>query len=114
MSNRWHWNIRAAGAAAVMLLASAGGALADRIDGDWCRADGKRMSISGPDIVTPGGKRTRGNYSRHAFDYVIPVDEAGSGETVWITLLSEYLAHARQGSDSAPLQVWNRCQPGVS
>lgn len=102
-------------AAAVVTLVTAGSALADAIDGDWCRHDeGKRMSIRGPEIVTPGGQRTRGDYSRHAFDYVIPAGEAGAGDKVWIVLLSENLAHARQGSETAPVQVWDRCQPGVS
>jgi len=97
-----------------MLLASAPIALADAIDGDWCRDDGKRMKIRGPEIVTPGGKQTRGDYTRHSFVYVIPPDEAGAGDRVSIVLLSEYLAHARQGSDTAPVQVWNRCPPGVA
>ena len=50
----------------VSLMALAGlvlfgsNARADAIDGDWCRADGKRMSIRGPDIVTPGGHNIRG------------------------------------------------------
>jgi hypothetical protein len=101
-------------AAAFLLLAGSGSALADRIDGDWCRADGKRMSIHGPDIVTPGGKQIQGDYTRHFFSYVVPAGEAGAGETVAITLLSEYLAHARQGGVDAPVQVWNRCQPGIS
>jgi hypothetical protein len=87
---------------------------ADVIDGDWCKADGKRMKIRGPEIVTPGGNLTRGDYTRHSFVYVIPAGEAGAGETVSIILLSEYLAHARQGSADAPLQVWNRCPPGVA
>jgi hypothetical protein len=52
--------------AAILLLAGGGSALADRIDGDWCRADGKRMSIHGPDIVTPGGKQIQGDYTRHS------------------------------------------------
>jgi hypothetical protein len=47
-------------------------ALADAIDGDWCDANGKRMSIRGPSIVTPGGQQISGNYSRHYFSYVIP------------------------------------------
>ncbi len=87
---------------------------ADVIDGDWCKADGKRMKIRGPEIVTPGGNLTRGDYTRHSFVYVIPAGEAGAGETVSIILLSEYLAHARQGSADTPLQVWNRCPPGVA
>lgn len=87
-------------------------ALADAIDGNWCRADGKRMSIDGPTIVTPGGQKTNGDYSRHAFSYVIPGGEAGAGGTVSIQLLGEYLAHARQGD--SPVQEWRRCPPGVS
>jgi len=100
-------------AACAMLLMQAAPSLADAIDGDWCRADGKRMSIRGPAIVTPGGNEIRGDYTRHFFSYVIPAGEAGAGNTVSITLLSEYLAHAREGV-GAPVQEWRRCQPGVS
>jgi hypothetical protein len=75
---------------------------------------GKRMKIRGPEIVTPGGNQTCGNYTRHSFWYVVPAGEAGAGENISIILLSEYLAHARQGSDTAPIQVWNRCPPGVA
>jgi hypothetical protein len=88
-------------------------AFADAIDGDWCRSSGERMSINGPAVVTPGGQQTSGDYSRHAFSYVIPPGEAGSGGTVFIQLLGEYLAHARLGADG-PVQEWRRCQPGVS
>ena len=112
MTTRWRGIVAAAGSA--MLLASAAPAWADAIDGDWCRDDGKRMSIHGPAIVTPGGKSTSGDYTRHFFSYVVPADEAGAGDTVAITLLSEYLAHSRQGGDTAPVQVWNRCRPDVS
>jgi hypothetical protein len=88
-------------------------ARADAIDGDWCRADGKRMAIRGPDIVTPGGQQTRGEYSRHAFSYVVPNGEPGARDKVAIVLLSEYLAHAQQGTDPA-VKEWRRCPPGVS
>ena len=95
------------------LLLAAQPARADAIDGDWCRADGKRMSIRGPAIVTPGGKQIQGDYDRHFFSYVVPAGEAGAGNKVSITLLGEYLAHAREGEAGA-LQEWRRCQPGVS
>jgi hypothetical protein len=95
------------------LLGFIDAARADAIDGDWCRSDGKRMTIHGPAIVTPGGQQTNGNYSRHYFSYEIPAGEVGAGATVSIQLLGEYLAHARQGID-APVQEWRRCQPGVS
>ena len=91
----------------------AGPALADAIDGDWCRDDGKRMSINGPAIVTPGGHQIKGDYDRHFFSYVVPQGEPGAGATVSIQLLGEYLAHARQGKDGA-IQEWRRCKPGVS
>lgn len=105
--------VRAAAGAALLCL-SALPASADAIDGDWCRADGRQMSIRGPEIVTAGGRQTRGNYTRHSFSYVIPPDEEGAGETVSIILLNEFLAHARQGGADAPVQEWKRCAAKVS
>ena len=52
-----------------MLVVFGGPVLADAIDGDWCHVDGRRLSIAGPDIVTPGGMRTKGDYDRHHFNY---------------------------------------------
>ena len=95
--------------AAVLLLAAPTAALADAIDGNWCSADGHHMTINGDDITTPGGKQIKGNYTRHAFDYVVPAGEAGTGETVNIVLRSEYLALSRQGSGDAPVKEWRRC-----
>jgi hypothetical protein len=71
------------------------------------------MSIRGAAITTPGGQQTRGDYTRHFFSYVIPHGEAGAGATVSIQLLSEYLAHSRQGADG-PVEEWRRCQPDIS
>lgn len=48
-------------AMAVMLVGMASPALADAIDGDWCRGDGKHMTIRGPQIVTSGGTKTSGD-----------------------------------------------------
>src|SRR4030088_1098568 len=83
--------------AAVLWLAAPTTALADAIDGNWCSAEGQHMTINGDDITTPGGKQIKGNYDRHAFDYVVPAGEAGTGETVNILLRGEYLALSRQG-----------------
>lgn len=95
--------------AIALLLAAPTAALADAIDGNWCSADGQHMTIHGDDITTPGGKQIKGNYDRHAFDYVVPAGEAGSGETVNILLRSEYLAVSRQGAADAPMKEWRRC-----
>jgi hypothetical protein len=97
-----------------ILVASLESACADVIDGTWCHADGRRLSIRGPQIKTPAGTDMRGDYTRHSFVYVVPAGEPGTGETVSMILLSEYLMHARQGGNDAPVQVWNRCPPDIS
>lgn len=100
--------------AALVLFGAVTSARADVIDGNWCHADGRRLSIQGPQIVTPGGTRMQGNYTRHSFLYVVPAGETGAGEIVSMILLSEYLMHARQGGNDAPVQVWNRCPPEMT
>ncbi len=99
--------------AGLLLLLSASAARADAIDGDWCLGI-KSMSIHGPDIVTPGGQRSKGDYTRHSFAYTIPAGEPGTGELVAMILRSEYLLHARQGGPDAPLQEWRRCSARTS
>jgi len=49
--------VRLTGAVSVVLFGFIQPVFADAIDGDWCRADGKRMTIRGPAIVTPGGQK---------------------------------------------------------
>ena len=96
------------------ILLQTGVSRADAIDGDWCSTDGMRMSISGPQITIPSGKQLVGNYSRHAFDYVIPAGESGTGDAVNIVLRGEYLALSRQGPADAPVREWHRCKAGIS
>lgn len=88
-------------------------AFADAIDGDWCRLDGKHMTIRGPAIVTPGGQQASGNYTRHFFSYVVPAGETGEGAAVEIQLLNENLAHERRAGDTT-VHEWQRCKPGIS
>jgi hypothetical protein len=114
MSDAMMKSVCRAAAVTALLLGSTGFAHADAIDGHWCSTDGKRMSIAGPQIVTPGGTAIRGDYSRHFFSYVIPAGEPGTGNTVSITLLGEYLAHSREGASDAPVKEWRRCQADVS
>jgi hypothetical protein len=95
---------------AIGTLLQTGVGHADAIDGDWCSTDG----IRGEKITTQGGKQIEGNYSRHAFDYVVPAGESGSGDVVNIVLRGEYLALSRQGPAEAPLREWHRCKEGIS
>jgi len=94
-------------AAAVILLASTV-ARADAIDGNWCAADGRVMSIEGPRIVTPGGHSTTGDYSRHAFSYVVPAGESEAGATIAMILLNEETVRLRP-VNGAEDEIWHRC-----
>jgi len=96
-----------------LLLLSATTVRADAIDGDWCLG-AKTMSIRGPDIVTPGGQRMKGDYTRHSFSYAVPAGEPGAGQIIAMILRGEYLLHARQGGQDAPLQEWRRCSAKTS
>ena len=87
-------------------------ALADAIDGEWCNAEGKRLAISGPNIVTPGGTKMTGNYDRHGFDLVLPAGEPGSGQKMVMILLGEELMQSRTGTGTAV--SWKRCGKPVS
>jgi hypothetical protein len=89
-------------------------AFADAIDGNWCHSDGRHFTIRGPEIVTPGGKRMDGNYSRHAFSYAAPVPEPDAGQTIFMTLANENTVYLRHGEAAAAPEMWVRCSPSIS
>ena len=97
--------------AAVLAILLPGTALADAIDGHWCHKDGRRLTIDGPKIVTPGGTRMTGDYDRHGFAYVAPPKEPGAGRKITMQLIDEDTAISRTGPDSAKAvkQTWKRC-----
>ncbi len=99
--------------ATALMLATTNTTLADAIDGDWCHADGRRLSIRGSAIVTPAGRAMIGNYDRHFFSYLVPDSEAGAGQTIFMTLYSENVVHLRLG-EAGSGEIWNRCLPSVS
>jgi hypothetical protein len=88
-------------------------ALADVIDGNWCRDDGRRFSIEGPTIVTVTGHKTQGDYTRHSFRYTVPESDPGAGQDVFMRLLNELTLSLRVGADGAP-EIWQRCKPTTS
>jgi hypothetical protein len=97
------------GALALFLCAQA--ARADVIDGSWCLEPGRRMSIDGPNIITPAGTRTKGEYSRHYFQYVVPASDPGAGSTITMQLLNEETVRVHEGGADV---IWRRCGPSVS
>lgn len=101
--------ILAALAGAILASCGGGAALADAIDGDWCLAD-KHFSIKGPEIVTPGGAKLTGQYTRHAFRYDTPAPEVDAGKPVIMQLMNETTLRLHVGEDSAtPWEIWRRC-----
>jgi hypothetical protein len=88
------------------------GALADSIDGDWCLNEGRHFAINGPTIETPGGRKVTGNYSRHAFDYVVPAPEANAGKTIQMVLMGEYAVRVTEPDGQT--RVWRRCEAKTS
>ena len=85
-------------------------ARADAIDGDWCSPDGKHLTIKGPAIKTPGGVDMSGNYTRHAFSYVVPEKEPNAGSTIFMSLMNETTVQVREGTPVAQPVVWKRCE----
>ena len=84
-------------------------ALADAIDGDWCAPSGDRhMRISGPNIITPSGQATTGNYTRHAFSYTVAEGDPDAGTSVQMLLLND--EELSVSEDGAPPVIWLRCE----
>ena len=97
------------GGALCALVALPTGAWADAIDGHWCW-QARHMQIEGPKIVTPAGRPTTGDYTRHAFSYVVPSTEPDAGQTINMTLVNENIVHLWVGAAAGrEPQVWRRC-----
>mgnify|MGYP003394224019 CR=1 FL=1 len=88
-------------------------ARADEIDGNWCGPDKRLLTIQGPSITTPGGKQIKGDYDRHAFSYVVPDGEPGTGATVAMRLLNQQTMRLLPPNGGAE-QIWRRCSAAVS
>ncbi|MGI9433920.1 MAG: hypothetical protein ACR2Q4_03675 [Geminicoccaceae bacterium] len=104
------WRILVLVVAAVLsvLLFSVDQARADQIDGDWCYpGDGRNLHIQGDDIVTPHGTSTTGNYTRHAFRYIVPESDPGAGDEINMRQLNdETMVLLRPDGEE---ETWNRC-----
>ena len=93
---------------------------ADQIDGNWClKKPFKRLSIDGPNIITPHGTKMKGEYDRHGFTYQVPAHEPGAGSFVVMQQLGDDEIHVRNGADrksaeQAKPQSWGICPPNIS
>jgi hypothetical protein len=96
--------------ALAVLTAGATLASADTIDGEWCLGS-SAFAISEGSILTPAGNTTGGNYSRHAFSYIVPASEPGAGGQIDMTLQDEQTVRLTRGGRSSPPEFWRRCKP---
>ena len=83
---------------------------ADAIDGQWCLGS-SHFAIDGPNILTPGGNRIQGNYSRHGFLYVVPANEPGAGNEIDMVLLNEETVQLTRKWQASGPEIWRRCKP---
>jgi len=103
----------------LLALLAGGGALApgaaraDAIDGQWCSDGGLRLTIQGPNLLSPGGARMAGDYDRHGFSYIAPAGEPGAGGRVDLRLMGENVVRV-QAANGPMEPVWRRCGPPVS
>jgi len=100
-------------AAAVATMTLAAPAFADVIDGIWCYSDGRHLAIDGPSIITPGGNKITGDYTRHSFIYTVPANEPNAGAPITMLLVNETTVNLWVGAaqQAGVAQVWRRCQP---
>lgn len=86
---------------------------ADAIDGEWCR-EGRHFAISGPDILTYGGTRMKGDYDRHGFKYTVPANEPDAGAEIAMVLRGEeqvfVFKKPKGATASAEPESWRRCK----
>ena len=93
-------------ASALCLLPSPSSA--DQIDGDWCfPGDGRNLHIQGDDIVTPNGTGTKGDYTRHAFRYIVPDNEPGAGDEINMRQLNDQTMVLLRPDGTE--ETWKRC-----
>ncbi len=101
----------------IALLMGPGAAGADAIDGNWCRKNGKRLSIEGARIMTPGGAAITGDYDRHGTSYIVPPGEPGAGKSMVMALVDEDTMQMSEGTLRVLAEIaetWHRCTAPVS
>ncbi len=65
-------------------------------------------------MVTPGGTKMQGDYTRHSLSYTTPANEAAAGQKVDRVLLNETNVQVRTEGHATPPRVWHRCTGSTS
>ena len=99
---------------AIILLSTAPMAHADAIDGNWCNPEGGNFEIRGSEILTPGGTRMAGVYTRHTFRYVAPDGDRASGQSTNMALIDNETLHLLIEGSNGEIEIWRRCSVHTS
>ncbi len=90
---------------------------ADQINGNWCSASGKTLSINGSDVITPAGNQVSANHERHHIDYQIPAGEPNAGAQFSADQLNDNEISVKiiKGTPSieGKSEIWTACKPTV-
>ena len=94
---------------------SATPALADQIDGTWCKPNSNdRMSINGPRVITPEGNEVTARYSRHDIEYDVPEGERPVGGRIHAEQLDDNridVSRIKKDQKEPPAHdIWKRCR----
>ncbi|WP_425416827.1 hypothetical protein [Oricola indica] len=95
------------------LLLFAAPARAHEIDGNWCSADGRMLSVHEGTASIPSGAKVIGEHKDHIFRYVGPAEDPESGHDVRIRIFHDedlVLERIIEGSPQ-PEERWHRCGP---
>jgi len=104
----WRWLALILTGATSALFIQSNPSMADQIDGDWCfPGDGRNLHIQGDDIVTPNGTDTKGDYTRHAFRYVVPDTDPGAGDEINMRQLNDQTMVLLRPDGTE--ETWKRC-----
>lgn len=98
-----------------LFVVSMGGgpAVAEGLDGHWCSPDGQRITVDGPNVITPGGQKTIGAYSNENFYFKLPEKEWHAGSVIWMELKSESTVRvstvSKNQNGPPPHGLWKKC-----
>ena len=99
--------------AALLIIIAAGPAQADGLDGIWCSPDGRRITVDGLAVVSPGGQPATGVYGTVDFSFPVPEGEPDAGAVIWMKLVDENTARvstvSEQQGEPPPHGRWRRC-----
>ena len=97
----------------LMMAVSARPVQAHALDGTWCSGDGRRITVDGTAVITPGGGRATGAYSQFAFSFKLPDGERPAGATIWMEPKGPNAARVstvgRDQQGPPPHGLWHRC-----